>query len=57
MAIKIQENEKKTNMKIVGTYIDENIFNILQKEANDCFTSISSIVRKALYQYINRKDK
>lgn len=57
MDIKIQEKEGKGNMKIVGTYINSDMYNALQKEADESFTSISSIVRKVLYKYINSKDK
>lgn len=57
MNIKIQEREEKTNMKIVGTYISGEMYSILQKEADESFTSVSSIVRKALYKYLNPTDK
>ena len=54
MDIKINENDKiKSPMKVVGTYVSADIYERLKKESEDNFMSVSSLVKKVIYLYIN----
>lgn len=58
MDLEIQEKESsKKSMKVIGTYINQNIYQILQEESRENFMTISSLLKKIIYQYVNRKEK
>ena len=44
MDIQINEQPKNKDKKIIGTYVDKTTYDKLQKEADDNFTSLSSLV-------------
>jgi len=58
MDLEIQEKElSKKPMKVVGTYINQDIYQILQDESKENFITISSLLKKIIYQYIDNRQK
>ena len=59
MNIEIKEKErgKKVKKIIIGAYIDLPSYKKLQDEANESFTSVSSVTRKIIYNYLKNKEQ
>ena len=49
MDIKIEEVSNNTNMKVIGTYINLETYNKLKAEADEDFLSVSSLLKKIIY--------
>ncbi len=51
MEIKIQENEKIAEKKVVGTQVSQKLYDQLKGEAESAFMSISDLLRKIIFLY------
>ena len=52
MKINIEENDSKKDMKVIGTYVNLDIYQQLKDEADTNFMSISSLIKKIIYNYL-----
>lgn len=52
MKIKIEEVDSKKDMKVIGTYVNLDIYQQLKAEADNKFMSISSLVKMIIYNYL-----
>ena len=58
MDVNILEKESdKKSMKVIGTYINQDIYQFLQKESQENFITISSLLKKIIYQYVDQHSK
>ena len=57
MDIKIEEaNTSKANMRVVGTYVNTDTYKLLKAEANEKFLTVSSLIKKIIYDYLKSKN-
>jgi len=56
MEIKIEEKEKTTAKKVVGTQVSQKLYEQLKSEADSAFMSISDLLRKIIFLYYRDKD-
>lgn len=57
MEIKIQEAEKISAKKVVGTQISQKMYDQLKAESEDAFMSISDLLRKIIFLYYKDIEK
>lgn len=57
MDIKIEEEIKTSQKKIIGTQVSLDIYEQLLKEAEENFMSISDILRKIIYTHCRQTTK
>lgn len=56
MEVKIEDKSSYKNMRVIGTYINLETYNLLKKEADEDFLSVSSLLKKIIYKYLKSKN-
>ena len=50
-----KDNSSKKSMKVIGTYVSQEIYDKLLMESKEDFITISSLIKKIIYKYLENK--